>query len=116
MYKMRESGNQYGFKVSDETHMMKNMEWGAVTYLAHSKYGRCTSGKCTEITVNNCNKHVTGIGADSVSATTSSTTCTTAGNKYDGTKGVLASTTGNIYGVYDMSGGSWYYVMGVSLT
>ena len=24
-----------------------------------------------------------------------------------------ASTTGNIYGVYDMSGGSWEYVMGV---
>ena len=112
MYKMRESGNQYGFNVSDETHMMKNMEWGAVTYLAYSKYGRCTSGKCTEITINNCNKHVTGIGADSVSATTSSTTCTTSANKYDGAKGVLASTTGNIYGVYDMSGGSWDYVMG----
>ena len=28
-------------------------------------------------------------------------------------KGAGASTTGNIYGVYDMSGGSWEYVMGV---
>ena len=25
----------------------------------------------------------------------------------------VASTTGNIYGVYDMSGGSWEYVMGI---
>ena len=34
------------------------------------------------------------------------------GSKVDG-KGIGASTTGNIYGVYDMSGGSWDYVMGV---
>ena len=27
-------------------------------------------------------------------------------------KGVGASTTGTIYGVYDMSGGAWEYVMG----
>ena len=37
--KMRESGNKYGFKTTDETHMMKNMEWRAVIYLSHSKYG-----------------------------------------------------------------------------
>ena len=29
------------------------------------------------------------------------------------TKGVNASTTGNQYGIYDMSGGAWEYVMGV---
>ena len=92
--------------------MMKNTEWGAVTYLYHSKYGRCTNGKCEELTINNCNTYTTGIGADSVSASYSSTTCTTDKNKYNGESGVKASTTGNVYGVYDMSGGSWEYTMG----
>ncbi|MDO4369227.1 MAG: hypothetical protein Q4C29_01675 [bacterium] len=112
IYNMRESGNQYGFKTTDETHMMKNMEWGAVTYLSHSKYGRCTNATCTEVTINNCSSYVTGIGADTVSASSSSTTCTTDANKYNGTKGVLASTTGNVYGIYDMSGGAYEYMMG----
>ena len=112
IYNMRESGNQYGFSTSDETHMMKNMEWGAVTYLYHSKYGRCTNGTCEEVTINNCSNFITGIGADSVSASSSSTTCTTDTNKYNGEKGVLASTTGNVYGIYDMSGGAHEYMMG----
>ncbi|MDO4369662.1 MAG: hypothetical protein Q4C29_03920, partial [bacterium] len=112
IYNMRESGNQYGFSRADETHMMKNMEWGAVTYLAHSKYGRCTGGTCEEVTINNCDSFITGIGADTVSASQSSTTCTTAANKYNGAKGMLASTTGNIYGIYDMSGGAHEYMMG----
>src|SRR5574344_540555 len=33
----------------DDSHMMKNMEWGAVAYLTQSKYGRCTNGTCTEV-------------------------------------------------------------------
>ncbi|MDO4369146.1 MAG: hypothetical protein Q4C29_01220, partial [bacterium] len=112
IYNMRESGNQYGFSKTDETHMMKNMEWGAVAYLGHSKYGRCTGGTCTEVTINNCNEFITGIGADTVSASQSSTTCTSSANKYNGEKGILASTTGNIYGIYDMSGGAYEYMMG----
>ena len=66
----------------------------------------------SEVTINNCDTYVTGIGANTVSADSSSTTCTTAANKYDGTYGKLARTTGNVTGVYDMSGGSWEYVMG----
>ena len=112
IYSMRSSGNNFGFKTTDETHMMKNMEWGAVAYLAHSKYGRCINGTCSEVTINNCSSYVTGIGAGSVSASSSSTTCTTDANKYNGTKGILASTTGNIYGIYDMSGGAYEYMMG----
>ena len=112
IYSMRESGNQYGFKTTDETHMMKNMEWGAVTYLYHSKYGRCTNGTCTEVRINNCDSYTTGIGANSANESSSSTTCTTDANKYNGTKGVLASTTGNVYGIYDMSGGAFEYMMG----
>ncbi len=112
---MQVSSNIYGLSTSrtnTDSHMITNYEWGAVSYLTNSKYGRCTSGSCTEVTINNCSSYITGIGADSVSASSSSTTCTTDSNKYNGTKGVLASTTGNITGVYDMSGGAFKYVMG----
>ena len=112
---MQVSSNIYGLstdKSTTDSHMLTNMEWGAVAYLTNSNYGRCSNGTCTEVTINNCNTYTTGIGADTVSASGSSTTCTTEANKYNGAKGVLASTTGNVYGVYDMGGGSWEYVMG----
>ena len=112
---MQTSSNIYGLSTSrtnTDSHMITNMEWGAVAYLTNSKYGRCTNGSCTEVTINNCYIYITGIGADSVSASSSSSTCTTTTNKYNGTKGVLASTTGNVTGVYDMSGGAWEYTTG----
>ena len=106
------NGNLTGDNNNIDTHTIKNMEWGAVTYLYHSKYGRCTDGTCEELTTNNCSTYVTGIGADYVTASSSSTTCTTDKNKYNGENGVKASTTGNVYGIYDMSGGSWDQTMG----
>jgi len=46
--------------ISDgDSHMMKNMEWGAVAYLSNSKYGRCTGTTCEEITMNNVRKNET---------------------------------------------------------
>ena len=99
---------------SDEidTHVMKNMEWGAVAYLTNSKYGRYEStGSCIlsgcEVWINNNSNYTTGCAGDSVSAAESA-----ACNQWDTTTGVNASTTGNIYGIYDMSGGAWEYVMG----
>ena len=112
---MLEENNIYGLSTSGtnaDSHMLTNMEWGAITYLTHSKYGRCPNGSCTRVTINNCQSYVTGIGGDSISAGKSSTSCVTAANQYDGVYGKLASTTGNITGVYDMSGGAWEYVMG----
>ncbi len=112
---MQTSSNIYGLstsRINTDSHMLTNFEWGAVAYLTNSKYGRCTDGSCTEVTINNCSNFITGIGANTVSAGSSSTTCTTAANQYNGTYGKLASTTGNITGVYDMSGGLWEYVMG----
>ena len=112
---MQTSSNIYGLNTSrtnTDSHMLTNFEWGAVAYLTNSKYGRCTSKGCTEVTINNCSNYVTGIGANSVSANLSSTTCSTAANQYDGTYGKLASTTGDITGVYDMSGGTNEHVMG----
>ena len=103
---MKNSGNSYGFSTNTDTHMIKNSEWGAVAYLSHSKYGTCTNGACTEIGVNNNSNYITGCGA--AAGSSSSATC----NAYNTTIGVLASTTGNIYGVYDMSGGAFEYTMG----
>jgi len=80
---------------------MKNTEWGAVAYLSHSKYGL---GK-TEVKINNYSN--TGCGSSSVTSVTGG--CPV---PYDSATGMLSSTTGNVYGVYDMSGGSWEYVMG----
>ena len=83
-----------------DTHMTKNVEWGAVAYLAHSKYG--LNGK--EICINTNSSYKTGIGSGETASTTSVT------DQYNTTKGVTASTTKNVYGIYDMSGGSWEYV------
>ncbi len=89
-----DESNPYGFSSSKvDTHQMKNSEWGAVAYLAQSKYGR----NGVEVTKN---KYLTtGKGAS-----TSDT--------YSTTNGQLASTTGNIYGIYDMSGGASEYTAG----
>ena len=84
------------------SHMMKNDEWGAVAYLSKSKYGKETE----EVWINNSSSYITGSAGNSASA--SSNTGTT--NDYTSTQGVKASTTGNVYGVYDMSGGAWEYV------
>ena len=84
------------------SHMMKNDEWGAVAYLSKSKYGKETE----EVWINNSSSFITGSAGNSASA--NSNTGTT--NDYTSTQGVRASTTGNVYGVYDMSGGAWEYV------
>ena len=90
------------YSLNGDSHMIKNMEWGAVAYLSHSKYGL----GIIDIGINNNSGYITGCGAQAGS--NSSSVC----NKYNTTIGKLASTTGNIYGIYDMSGGAWEYVMG----
>ena len=79
-----------GINQSD-SHMMKNIEWGAVAYLKQSNYGL----GITDITINNNSSYYTGGGT---------------GTSYKTNIG--QSTSGNITGVYDMSGGAWEYVMG----
>ena len=80
----------YGINNAD-SHMLKNMEWGAVAYLKQSKYGLGT----TDIAANTNSSYYTGGGQSDAYKTN-----------------VAQSTTGNIYGVYDMSGGAYEYVMG----
>ena len=85
-----------------QSHMLKNSEWGAVAYLTHSQYGR----NGTEIAINNSGSYITGTSGGS--ANVSSSDATYAYN--DTTNGVLASSTGNVYGIYDLSGGAFEYV------
>ncbi len=113
------------------SHMMKNSEWGAVTYLTYSLYGKCTEESCEEVYINNVNTgyypaegesftgqweksgSITGCSAASASASAigNRTNCEV-GYEWNGMNN-KASTTGNITGIYDMNGGSWEYVMAV---
>ena len=75
-----------------KSHMLKNSEWGAVAYLTESTYGR----NGTEIAQNTNSSYLTGGGT---------------GTAYvDSNK--LQSSTGNEYGIYDLRGGSYEYVVG----
>ena len=122
----------YGVSSNIDAHMMKNSEWGAVAYLSHSKYGANR-----EIYINNSSSYYTGRSGGNVGGSTAintvytDQTSTSQDNSYgfytwdgfllnyntntksstrDLTK--VGSTTGNMTGVYDMSGGTWEYVMG----
>jgi hypothetical protein len=71
-----------------DTHMMKNVEWGAVAYLTHS------IGKTGEVARNaDTNYHRTGGGSNGAYKTN-----------------ITQSTTHNVYGIYDMNGGAKEYV------
>ena len=113
--------NSYDYKRDLDSHMMKNTEWGSVAYLQHSKYGSMTS-----VRINNNIAYITGYAGteEPVLAYSSSSIV---GNRIESTslgsdgtytinylnqKSVVASTTNNYSGIYDMSGGAWEYVMG----
>ena len=104
----------YGLTTANDAHMMKTMEWGAAAYLSQSDYGKYgnpiytnVTGLEKEIWKNSNSAYTTGCSGTSLSAN-----ATASCEQYTTTNGVKASTTGNIYGIYDMSGGSWEYTMG----
>lgn len=74
-----------------DSHVLKNTEWGAVALLSQSKYGINKS-----LDVNDNQNHCTGGGCQSISYIVNTN----------------QSTTGNVYGIYDMSGGYWDFTMG----
>ena len=116
------TNNIYGLEEDANSHLIKNSEWGAVSYLGQSQYG--LNG--TNIYVNNVNINsstksgyaVTGVcGTDEGNNTydvNSNPTITLdnikkrnannvkSWNINDGTK---SSSSGTIYGIYDFSGG-----------
>ncbi len=93
----------YNYNRELDSHMMKNTEWGAVAYLSHSKYGINE-----EVRINNNSNYLTGYAANTKDASGS----ITEPQSYNTETGYLASTTGNISGIYDMSGGAYEYVAG----
>jgi hypothetical protein len=100
-----ESNNRYGWPLASglntnsgvyavdsnnlDVHMMRNKEWGAVAYLSMSTYG-----KNSRINTNSSSTFITGGGT---------------GTAY--TTNLTQSASGTIYGIYDISGGSWEFVM-----
>ncbi len=104
-----DSNNVYELKSnSTDSHLMKNSEWGAVAYLGQSKYGLYNKN----IRINNVNMGddsnfvyaMTGYAAKEEDAENTINANAIAWNQFGGE---LASTTGTIYGIYDMSGGAW---------
>ncbi len=86
-----EKNSRYGWGTTGvglDTHLIKNVEWGAVAYLSSSPYG-----KTGEVTINANASYLTGGGTSNAYATN-----------------VTQSTTGTIYGIYDMNGCSYEYI------
>ncbi len=111
--KMNDDGNRYGFTTNVDTHMMKNSEWAIVAYLSQSKYGKLGntnfSGSNKEIYQNKSDSYITGCSYGNSNGDSRDYGCQ---YTYDiDINGTGASTTGNIYGIYDMSGGAWEFVM-----
>jgi prepilin-type N-terminal cleavage/methylation domain-containing protein len=129
----------YGITSEFDSHMMKNTEWGAVAYLSQSNYGKFGNSIYTgleglekEIWTNPSVDYVTGRGGNLLSKSSTLDDLGVASStlySYDGRQcnikvgyectgplqsvyGMASSTTGNVYGIYDMSGGSYEYVMG----
>ena len=112
------------------SHMLKNSEWGAVAYLASSKYGAGINNVQMNTQYQqggddngDSSYGITGCGPTGSGITDIYTGTGTLGTNtacsindisrsYNGSRGVLASTTNNVYGVYDMNGGAYEYVMG----
>lgn len=75
-------------KSKADAHLIKNTDWGAVAYLTYSSFGVCSEDGCQEIATNNNNKDINYIS------------------------NVNQSTTGTVYGIYNMKSSSSEFVMG----
>ena len=129
---MNESGNIYGLTKSIDSHLMKNSEWGAVAYLSQSQYGLDgTNITVNNINLNSGGaKKISSegkVGVESIYAVTGCTTSSTNSTSilenieningttenianngvytWDQLSGCKSSSSGSIYGVYDLSGG-----------
>ena len=131
---LTENGNIYGLSDDTDSHLMKNSEWGACSYLAHSKYGL----NMDDVYINNITLSSGGSSTDKASGNEYASVYAVAGvesstgantgsvvltNKsqinnrseretknirlWSDTDGGKSSTTGNVYGIFDMSGGLW---------
>jgi hypothetical protein len=100
-----------------DSHLIKNSEWGAVSYLGQSQYGlNGTNIRINNLTLNNSVPTiyaVTGYAAktlqdgDTKLEDAGPVSSTDKVYKWTEKDGQTASCTGTIYGIYDMSGGTW---------
>ena len=116
------------YEESLNSHMMKNTEWGAVAYLQQSQYGSHAS-----VRINNNSNYLTGYAAiyePTTGSTGTNELCSNTPNacnenggvskvgddgpyntNYFNKVSVVASTTNNYTGIYDMAGPAWEYMM-----
>ena len=113
-----------------DTHPAKIMEWSAVSILSQSGYGvyntKSSTGYSSGTKKATTYEGTTGTGDLQIwnnsmqyytgyAATGKDTANENKNNlyAYNTVNGIKASTTGTVYGVYDMAGCSWEYVMGI---
>lgn len=96
--RLTNTGNPYGFNKEDvESMQIKNTQWGAIAYLTQSKYG--TNGNIIEVNTTNIEKQE------------KNSTAKSGGEDYK--TNIKQSSTGTIYGVYDLAGGAWERVAAI---
>ena len=111
---LTETGNSLENTTNLNSHMMKNTEWGACAYLSRSVYG--INGEVwNNPYYNNTTNYspITGLCGNKTNGKDNATTNMSNTVKYNEIGGGNASTTGNVYGIYDMAGGAWEYVAGI---
>ena len=115
---LTDEGNIYKLSNKEtDSHLIKNSEWGAVSYLGQSQYGlNGTNIRINNLTLNNSVPTiyaVTGYAAktlqdgDTKLEDARPVSSTEKVYKWTEKEGQTASCTGTIYGIYDMSGGTW---------
>ena len=110
---LTETGNSLENTSNLNSHMMKNTEWGAVAYLSRSVYGKNGEVWNNPYYNNTINySPITGLCGNETNGKDNATTIMSNTVKYNEIGGGNASTTGNVYGIYDMAGGAWEYVAG----
>lgn len=105
------TGNSLEGTTNIDSHMIKNTEWGAVAYLSRSIYGK-NGPVWNNPYYNNTSNYssITGLCGGTQDAKQTNFTNI---YKYNEIGGENASTTGNVYGIYDMAGGADEYVAGI---
>lgn len=135
-----ETVSAYGYNTSEiDSHQMKNSEWGLVAYFTMSKYGMyLSSDACVtsdfdvsvtlsdSTTANRCqmwtNSYRTGSAANLVYKTGCSGSSASAALEAtchewnESGYAARGSSTGNLYGIFDLRGGNAEYVMGNGAT
>ncbi len=121
---MTSNTEKYGWTNNVNSHLIKNNEWGAVAYLCYSEYGSVakTNGSGSLKTDSHWYNLYTGAGPNSEKSESwygkrdgndvNGGEFTEETHGYYTNNGKLSSTTGNVYGVYDMAGGAWERVAG----